>query len=588
METSLLPVAGNVLESVLPLYEWDRLFQRIQAFNPDVVVLVARKMPRLMECLGLDFGPHCTVFSDLAIPFAHGWLQDARVAVIDDIVNVGTTLDIAASRVQACGAREIRRYALGAKRTSDPDQKNLLEERRVSVEYIWPRRLSEQEHRDMARRVPEALGLIAKPYDLEFPIIPCHFTPPFVDDSQVLSWLRNTFGHKAVHVLSRPTASDLGLSRFTVDVDNESHENLKLRLYLDERTSTCNLVPFVVPNLLQEDETVPAGGYLARVYSRLAQMLRGMPLEAEIFPGESEYRLKVFLRSLSFGHRMLNEIGDVLTVDDTPCSLTDAALLFGPDASDIFRGGVPDVFQVPPEAGRVHSPERDSWAMTSPFFEKYIQTAEGQDFLASVRRRAGEVDDRYSVFREFFEEFAQRAGTSKYQDYSLRWPFSKAEVRDNPYLRLRIGPTFGDLQAIMADLWQVPASERGANLRHSVSALLDWAIDDGAVVPTVARYEGRLFRVYRLGENRFHDIVVDRTAYALTVWEKPISLTRLSKVLAILSFSSEVEEIVSPSALPRGTAAVFPTAAVDREAGEVSHYLRDIGRIKRARSRDSR
>jgi hypothetical protein len=585
METSLLPVDGTLLESILPLYEWDQLFQRVRSFRPDVVILVARKMPRLMECLGLDFGPGCAFFSDLAIPFAHKWLRDARVAVIDDIVNVGTTLDVASSRVQACGAREIRRYALGAKRINQPGGKNLLEEKQLPVEYIWARPLSEREHLDLARRVPQALGFIAKPYDLEFPIIPCHFTLPFIENSQILEWLREEFGHKAVHAISRPTASEFGLSRFTVDVDNESQENLKLRLYLDERTRKCNLVPFALPNTLPKDETISSDTYIQQVFSGIAQGLRGMPAEAEIFPGESEYRLKIFLRSLTFGHAMLREIGDVLTIDDVPCSLADATLLFGPDASTIFLQNAPDILQ---ESTSRHkdAPERVREPVTSPFFDKYIRTQEGQSFLASVRGRVGDLDDRYSLFRAFFEELALRAGTSNYNEYNLAWPFSQAEVRRTPYLRLRLGPTFGDLLAIMADLWRVPASEQ-SDLRHSVSALLDWAIDDGAVVPTVAQYEGSLFRVYRLGENRFHDIVTDRTAYALTTWAKPISLTRLSKVLAILSFSSEVEEIVSPSSLPRGTAAVFPTAAVDKEVGEVSHYMRAIGRLKRARGRVS-
>ena len=193
--------------------------------------------------------------------------------------------------------------------------------------------------------MPQALGFIAKPYDLEFPIIPCHFTPPFIENSQILAWLREEFGHKAVHAFSRPTASEFGLARFTVDVDNEPQENLKLRLYLDESARKCNLFPFALPNALPKDETLSSDTYFQKVFSGIAEGLRGMPPEAEIFPGESEYRLKVFLGSLSFGHAMLREESVTCWLSTTYRATWTTQRLCLAQHATVLRQTVPDVLQ---------------------------------------------------------------------------------------------------------------------------------------------------------------------------------------------------------------------------------------------------
>src|SRR5947209_13726773 len=75
-----------------PHAAWRSLISRVRGFDPDVAVLIARKMPRLAECFGFSLGPRAIVVSDLAIPFVHGLLAGARVAVLDDVVNVGSTI----------------------------------------------------------------------------------------------------------------------------------------------------------------------------------------------------------------------------------------------------------------------------------------------------------------------------------------------------------------------------------------------------------------------------------------------------------------------------------------------------------------
>ena len=82
---------------------WLALVDQVRSWRPDVVVLVARKMPRLAQALELDFG--APTLTDLAVPFADGAFAGARVAVVDDVVNVGSTFAAARASVVAGALR---------------------------------------------------------------------------------------------------------------------------------------------------------------------------------------------------------------------------------------------------------------------------------------------------------------------------------------------------------------------------------------------------------------------------------------------------------------------------------------------------
>lgn len=100
--------------------DWMGLAQLVQNSQPDVVVLIARKMPRLAELLGLRFGENCKVISDLAVPYSTDELAGARVAIVDDIVNVGTTMARANQASLAAGAIDTRMFALARRNSVEP------------------------------------------------------------------------------------------------------------------------------------------------------------------------------------------------------------------------------------------------------------------------------------------------------------------------------------------------------------------------------------------------------------------------------------------------------------------------------------
>ncbi len=149
---------------------WATLADKVREFDPDVVVLVARKMPRLMEALHLDLGSNAICVSDKAIPFVQKDLRNARVAIVDDVWNVGTTMLHARDKVLAAGPSTIRLFALSAK--------DMNEARRQGVNLILGGSLPEDQYKTLVGSVPRVLKLMAKPYDVDFPIIQTLLSAP--------------------------------------------------------------------------------------------------------------------------------------------------------------------------------------------------------------------------------------------------------------------------------------------------------------------------------------------------------------------------------------------------------------------------
>jgi len=542
---------------------WAELCRRVNAWRPDVVVLVARKMPRVSEYLRFDFGRECLVISDLAIPFAHRELRRARVAIVDDVVNVGTTVRHACDCALASGAMDARVFALGRSQEYEAT---------VPLECAHPDVLPAESYRKLVRWIPSALRTLAKPFEVEFPVIRCRFALPFNSSVQILRWLRDRFGSECVHDLT----AGHPLRRVTVDLPNANAENTKLRLYLDDGAGVCNLVPFAVPQSLS---CFPAPG--CRLARQLLvaglKALESCPPAAQLWEEESTIRLQMFASSLDAGVGALDDLGEVLVATQVSvCDPSDARLLFGPRVAEALNAA-PNPASIDPYPLPSATPVR-SESETLPFFSHCDKLAE-HHFLDLVRRDAS-ASDPCSIFASVFDALARLVGALDPSKYALTWPYSYEDIARRPYLRLRIGPTFQDLVAIMDAL--VPDDLPVAlPTRNLVSAMLDDGIDSGAVVPTIAHYDGHAYRIYRKGENDLRDEAVDRIAYAWLNYGKPMTLTRLAKINAILAYSNCIPQTLVPCTLERGNSASLQTTSLDLEGPELGEYMRRIGRITR-------
>lgn len=554
-----------------PAWPWQELAKRVRAFQPDVVVLVARKMPRLVELFGLDFGPVDLIVSDLAVPFSHRQLRDARVAVLDDVVNVGSTLLHAADSVRACGAREVELFCL-ARKSNSPQ--------RARVNCILEEPLTTGEYERLVGSVPQEICQLAKPYDLVFPTIPCVFALPFRSTGEVIVALRDRLGADAVHCLT-PQYERPGLARVTVTVPlGRERGNYKLRLYFNELERRCNVVPFAIPPNLAQSANAFRSATAGRLFERLERAVQDAPAATSLWPEEPLCQARLFATSLDLGLQMIDEtLGDILAVAGTDnFDRTDAQMLFGPAAEEEFvdvapLGGSPREAAAVPVMGQVGT--------TSPFLRHVGQ------HLAELAMERAQARDVLSIFKAIFDALAELVGAADPSKYQLDWPLTEKEIAARPYLRLRIGPSFDDLVALIGNLGAQKDNNDGKRslpLRSLVSAMLDYAIDAGAVVPTLGFYEGYYFRIYRKGESEQRDRAADRVSYAWHRYGKPLSLTRCSKINVILAFSADLAPVLSPSSLLRGNAASLQATCLDKEEAEIARYLRDTGRLRPAKA----
>lgn len=562
------PVAGRrvpLAGSPTPAGSWLELAARVREFQPDVVVLIARKMPRLAELFELKFGHSCLVMSDLAIPFAHAFLKNARVAVVDDVVNVGTTLQHSASCLRACGAEEVELFSLGRRARSPRD---------LRVHCVYSEPFDDLRYNRVVGSVPEAIRALAKPYDLVFPTIPCRLALPFRTAGQVLARLSDRFGSAAVHHLPSQ-ASGRGPSRVTVDLPGGLCGNCKLRLYFGEEEKVCNLVPFIIPPRLSRDSFEIASPSAKHLLKRLQAALRGAPPEASLWKGEALCQALLFVASFDQGLRLVDELSDVLSLrGNAQYDQRDAEMLFGPAVVESSLAS----FINETDSSLVGKCV-EGWTIgESPFLKEFTRP----EIIALIKSRASSLD-AYSTFTAIFDVLAEQVGAADPSQYRLTWPYTKKQVLTKPYRRLRVGPTFDDLVALIdCILGNVRSAGRGTlPLRHVVSALLDYAIDSGTVVPTIARYNSGYYRIYRKGERDEHDLAIERVKFAWRNSQKDLSLTTFTKINAILAFCEDFAPVLSPMALERGNVATLHATVLDSDAAEIGRYLRDTGQLQR-------
>ncbi len=408
--------------------------------------------------------------------------------------------------------------------------------------------------------------MLAKPYDIEFPIFRCVLAPWVTSALDVLDWAKSRYGDAVQDLLWPNSLSHL--RRITIDLPRRLGAR-KLRLYVDEDRRVCSFVPFDLPDTLSNlhiEEPLARG-----LAEHLAQLAELAPPGAQLWPGEAEARARLFCASLDLGLHLIGEFNDViLPLDENLFSCRDAVELFGPGVGKF----------VPSATTPFTAAQNDDCMAiqhrSTPFFDQF--GAGG--FVDQVAQRASCSNGSTAAdqFAAIFDVLAHLVRANECTPPRLTWPYAPEAVAVAPYLRLRIGPTFQDLCAIMQQLRPEMHDSGGAT--RLVSGLLDISIDSGAVVPTIAQYDGTFYRIYRRGESEYRDSVSQRLLFArdrLQASGHAISMTRMAKVNAILAYSSAMPELLWPAGRERGTVATIQEVVLDQSGAEAGQYLRDCG-----------
>lgn len=548
---------------------WGLLWGEICSYQPDVVVLVARKMPRLFEALRLDVGEGTICVSDQAIPFIHKKLWQARVAIVDDLWNKGTTMLKARERVVEAGARSVRMFALGARDAAAAANAGVI--------LAYSRSLSDESYDAFVNSVPRRLRLVAKPYDADFPIVRCMLQAPFSNWKQCWGWLQSQFG-TAAHSTTMEEQLQSNFARAAVDLRTELGWIVKARLYFDFASCTCNLVPMALAPSLTLSNVYPENTLARKSYAALECVIREACESSEQQIRDGLGRASAFCDALMFLDEILASLAPLLQREmQQPFSFPDFSMQFGPRSTDVLLSST-----------TLEGDEIDGKVISD--FMRARSALGPQPLLADERisgRATGHARCRMPVqlvLDALLQDLANVVGSEFPENYALDFPYTREQVATDPYLRLRIGFSYSELVQFFRSNLPKTGTPNSATAESVVSELIDQFVDMGAIVPTIALHSDPCVRIYRKGEsNPQWDEEVKRVDLALRslppakqrhlIKEDRARVTKIAAILSISGFST-----LQPGAAERGTVAMLGgRSVVEREDVELTLLLHRLG-----------
>ena len=194
----------------------------------------------------------------------------------------------ARDRVRLAQPRAVQMFALGAR-----DAAKAVSE---GVELVIGRSLAPDQYRTLVDSVPRLLRLLPKPYDADFPLVPCVLQSGFNDWPVCWDWLRQTFG-ASVHSVTGVEQLETGVARATVTLARPGNWAVKARLYFDFNSASCNVVPMALAPTLPLQNDYPAGTMASTVFDTLAKLMCG-PVDLRGGDIDGKARLNTFCDSL--------------------------------------------------------------------------------------------------------------------------------------------------------------------------------------------------------------------------------------------------------------------------------------------------
>lgn len=483
---------------MLEFLDWNKLKQRVDEIQPDIIVYLPRKLPRVSELLQWKF-PKALIISDYAIPWIAPLAKNKRIAVIDDSVSEGTSLLNTWKKVRTYSS-DVHVFAVAGKNSFSPEDFRNKYGMKVSLVYDFR---SEDDYKEFTHKVMRAMALLAKPHDVDFPSFTVHYNR-IKDRAYHILWkLEQIFGPHVVHDTSAHDTLELGLARITVDMNAENFVNHKLRIYLDDATQTAAIVPIAANYSAPPEHQCQA---LRKFCDTQLAASTTIISQCENFAGETRIRCNQFIASLEFGLAALQKLEGVFKVKEAVINHNDALMLFGPEFADKVKSVTArkaGIWKLP-EPVKHKNPEENDLSL---FWASVKEGGANHDLLRDFDFSMVRYATKESIFLEFFQVLAwKKLGEEDPATYAMEnYIPSLDAVIEAPYLRLLVGPTFGDLLHIFAWLWgkafhKVYSLEA---VRFALTDILDTCVDRGCVIPVISK-QGK--RVYRKGEAPPYDL----------------------------------------------------------------------------------
>lgn len=407
----------NFATSLVDMQAWTSFARKVEEAKPTVIIAAARRMCRAVQLIRLLdsnlFSNIPAIYSDFAIEFLGSSLGDQDVLIIDDTVNVGSTLKNIWERVD--------KYRPNSNKCLVMARKNgeiRAYDKSFPVDTICPKDWTDEDYKINLTNLSHALWILNLPLEVEFPVYKYKVDKIFL--AELPSLLEKNWPGSTCHRLDIAKASSLGLHRYSIDLDPGNKSINKIRIFTDDLNGELVIAPMA--------HCWPCGNDVR------------------------EWRLERYIASMNLFKEYAMRLE--VPVDQKP-DPKESALLFG----DVYPNNIEINFN------------KTSEYITN--FYKYEWPKFRDECLDSVQQSS--IDN---CFQLFFNKLAHHVEENSSTDYN----------------RLRIGPTFGELQDIINELWEIAPTFSPEGLHVYISEMLDHYIDQGFIVPTLDEKGIRRFR----------------------------------------------------------------------------------------------
>ena len=507
----------------------------IKEINPDMILALSRKGPRLVEILqsyGL-YEINIPVITEKALDFIEKKeLEGKRLIVFDDIVVSGSTVSSTTDIILGQFGCEVKFASVAidrdtiALRDSGDGQYPIKTGKghEIPVQYAVPLNLAERY--DFCSSIVRSLVVLNKPYDVDFPILYTNVK------SKPGSWhLAPPDKHFDVTTIAQ---LDQGYRRSSImdPSDNQSKAFIsalfgneyflpgicKTRVYQNTEDGTTAIVPIVT--FKAKKDILLNGEFFCKELSSLNELVA--QISKKIPPSkrpEAIYRLTTFLASYIYGNVFFTRNEQIFgrnTESGRQISLStqDLHYLFGQDSAQIIINHLANsheeiiafsnAFLKSSEANNFVATDKPGQSMAEPLFD-----SPRQELLNIIKKR---VIDRLSSHDPITSQIATIfEAIHCLVELPAQEKAREMGLNENTISRLKVGFSYEQLREMAYNFGILKKNDSNGETLLSLS--VDMLVDDGIQIPIFYFGENGYYeRVYRHGETALND---KQFAYAI-------------------------------------------------------------------------
>lgn len=547
----------------------NRLFDRNR--QPELVVAIARKMPRILEYLGSITEAPCAVVTDRALSWvSNDKLYKGETIFCDDVLNVGSTLTHYVQYAQKHGLTNIR-VNVYAQREGKQHLHRASPLSKLDLSVF--RTFDERSYWQFETALPQELLSNGKPYEVDFPIIslPLSSADALRSPEQWYEALNQRFW--SVHNLTTLSQRKAGVTSLSViePLDLAIGQLLpmyksnvipivKVRLFISKSEHRMRVVPMCIPGIPTNDLQF-SGNLFGNELDEIWGFLSKKPLDGGLFPDEPRYNLLLYLLSFEYGRFFLPHVRHCLSEEfntDARLSEIDLQFLFGRKIGRELQEQLELRLSIPiREVGKLQSSmtrEHPQRPLKDNLYSKVVERLVESNYQGAMPSQV--IPEVMRIIDEIVG--AEEPVGNQYPDY----------------LRLRNGLPLCDLWLILNKI----CTDVDNISLEQMSFLLDYYVDLGAIVPVVEEFDGVYLRTYRRGEAdpvEFAQFIHGLLRRHENIFsDSPLRKRFFSKILAVLGIYHPGKVPIAPMFEFKGTVpfVVWPDKLM-QEAEEAIGFL---------------